>query len=202
MQQKILHTAGSLFLSLGVKSVTMDDIAAEMGISKKTIYEYYSTKEELVQATTNFLFDNIAKEIDQICLSDDENSPIETLFQINSIVKEHQKGDVAAEHQLKKSFPKVYEELQRKKFELMTRGILINMKKGIALGYYREDLNPDLITRFYYSGMALICDSDIFPTATYKPNQLTKDFTIYHLRAIATPKGIQKLEKYLTENEL
>ncbi len=202
MRQKILHTAGNLFLSLGVKSVTMDDIAAEMGISKKTIYEYYNTKEELVQATTNFFFDNIADEIDQICHRDDDMSPIETLFQINNIVKEHQKGDIAAEHQLKKSFPKVYEELQRKKIELMTRGILINMEKGVALGYYRNDLNPDLIARFYYSGMALICDSDIFPTDTYKPDQLTKDFTIYHLRAITTEKGGLALEKYLTENEL
>jgi AcrR family transcriptional regulator len=202
MRDKILNIASHLFLSLGVKSVTMDDLATKMGISKKTIYEYYRTKKELVKATTRFVFNKIAEEIDAVCLSKNETSPIETLFQINGIVKEHQKGDVATEHQLKKYFPEVYQELQLNKIELMTRGIKINLEKGIAMGLYRKDLVPDIIARFYYSGMALICDRDIFPDDVYSPEHLVKDFTIYHLRAIATPKGIIELENFLANNEL
>ncbi len=202
MQDKILQTASELFLNFGVKSVTMDDLATHLGISKKTIYEYYGNKEALVKATADFMFTHISAEINTLIADENSNSPIETLFESLLIFNQHFKENHAPQYQLKKYFPKVYEEIYKRKFELITNAIKKNLKQGIAQGYYREDINQDIIARFYYAGMSAIKDHDIFSSEAYKPAQIMITYTIYHIRAIATPKGLNTLEKYLSEHEL
>ncbi|MCB0433144.1 MAG: TetR/AcrR family transcriptional regulator, partial [Mangrovimonas sp.] len=78
MEQKILQNAAEMFLNYGFKSVTMDDIANTMGISKKTIYQYYENKNKLVEATTMYVFENISHGIDCIC--EIEKNPIEEVY--------------------------------------------------------------------------------------------------------------------------
>ena len=67
MKQKILEKSKELFLNLGFKSVTMDDIANALGVSKKTIYKYFTNKTSLVDAVTGFMFESICSSIDEIC---------------------------------------------------------------------------------------------------------------------------------------
>ena len=67
MKDKILHKAADMFLNLGFKSVTMDDIATELGMSKKTIYSHFSTKLKLVAATTFYVLDNVNETICTFC---------------------------------------------------------------------------------------------------------------------------------------
>mgnify|MGYP000232550865 FL=1 len=85
MKDQILIKATDMFLTLGYKSVTMDDIAAEMGISKKTIYQHFGNKDELVNESTLHLFETISYGIDEICGLD--KNPIEELFLIKVITK-------------------------------------------------------------------------------------------------------------------
>jgi len=201
MKQKILQTASKLFLSLGFKSVTMDDIAEKMAISKKTIYEYYQNKTALVKATTHFVFEQIHQKIDSICCEDCDTSPIHTLFHINNFMVKHLQEDNAPEYQLKKYYPKIAASLTEKKFTLMTEGITENLEKGIEQGLYRSDIDAPVIARIYYSSISTIKNSDIFPADTYKISQVMHTFLCYHIRAIATPKGNLELENYLKESK-
>ena len=105
MKDQILNKATEMFLTLGFKSVTMDDIASEMGISKKTIYQHFSNKDSLVKATTTNLFENISCGIDEIILAN--NNPIEELFTIKEFVMQNLKDENTSPiYQLQKYYPK------------------------------------------------------------------------------------------------
>ena len=104
MKEKIMSMASTMFLKLGFKSVTMDDIASEMGISKKTIYLHYNNKDQLVEASTMHLFETISGGIDQICSL--ENNPIEELFLIKDFVMKNLKNESTSPiYQLQKYYP-------------------------------------------------------------------------------------------------
>ena len=80
MREKIIHKAAELFLTLGFKSVTMDDISNDLGISKKTIYVHFENKTKLVEAVTFTIFDTVCEGIDCICNA--SINPIEELYEI------------------------------------------------------------------------------------------------------------------------
>jgi len=196
MKEKILHKASEMFLNLGFKSVTMDDIASELGMSKKTIYSHYPTKLKLVQATTFFVLDNVNEAICSI-LSADLN-PIKEVFTIKSIINNQLKNEKSSPHyQLQKYYPKIFKQLKDKQFESVNECVINNLKRGIEQGYYREEINIDLITRFYFSGNMSLTNNDIFPLNTYGMSELKDAYLEYHIRAIATEKGLQTLIKIL-----
>ncbi|HIP47923.1 MAG TPA: TetR/AcrR family transcriptional regulator [Lutibacter sp.] len=199
MKNKILQTASQLFLSLGFKSVTMDDIAEKMAISKKTIYESFQSKTALVKASTHFIFEQISRKIDSICCKDCDVNPIHTLFHINDFLLIQLKVNNAPEFQLYKYYPSIAASLTEKKFKLITEGITENLENGIEKGLYRKDINIAIIARLYYSTMNAIKTTDIFPIDTYKMSEVMHIFLLYHIRAIATEKGLQELESYLKE---
>ena len=107
MQDEILEKAAEMFLNYGFKSVTMDDIANEMGISKKTIYQHFSNKNNLVEATTLRMFHLISEGIDLIC--ENNINAIEALFEIKNFVLQYLKDEKTSPmFQLQKYFPKTY----------------------------------------------------------------------------------------------
>ena len=188
-----------MFLSLGVKSVTMDDIAEKMAISKKTIYELYKNKTALVKATTNYVFIQIEQAIDSICCDDCDVSAIHNLFHINEFMKQQINEDNAPEYQMQKYYPKIFNSMKKKKFKLITEGITENLERGIAQGLYKKDIDIAVIARLYYANLIAIKNDDIFPINKYKISDLTKLYTIYHVRAIATPNGLKELETLLQD---
>ena len=154
MKEKILHKATDMFLNYGFKSVTMDDIANGMGISKKTIYTHYSNKTKLVEECTNTLFEFISNGIDQICAL--EKNPIKELYEIKKFVMMHLKDEKSSpQYQLQKYYPKIYEVLKVKEYKVMSVCVVENIKKGLSLGIYRPNLNVDFVSRIYYSGCLL-----------------------------------------------
>lgn len=200
MKEKILHKATEMFLNLGFKSVTMDDIANEMGISKKTIYTHYKNKTQLVEATTFSLFDTICAGIDSIC--EVAPNPIEELYHIKKFVMEHLKNEKSSpQYQLKKYYPKIYAALRGKQFEVMHESVKENLEKGITQGLFRKNMNVDFVARMYFNGMTGIKDTDLFPQTIFSMNQLMENYLEYHLRAIVTPKGFEILNQFIKSNQ-
>lgn len=199
MKEKILHKATDLFLTYGAKSVTMDDIAKELAISKKTIYTFFSTKTKLVEATTNFIFNKINSEITTICSAG--QNPIKELFMVESLVLEHLKNEeTSPQYQLQKYYPDLYDSIKQKQFDSINECISKNLKKGIEIGFYRKDLDIVLITRFYFIGVIGIKNIDLFPKNEFRMPYLMKNYLEYHIRAIATEKGL-KILKNILKNE-
>lgn len=199
MREKILEIASEMFLNLGFKSVTMDDIANEMGISKKTIYQHFENKTKLVEATTDYVFHFVCEGID--CIRAENNNPIAELFQINTFIKQLLKNEKASpQHQLQKYYPKIYKKLDENKFLNIHKCVISNLKKGIEMGLYRDSINPEIIGRFYFLGATGIKDQDLFPLDNYTPNELVDLFLEYHLRGIVTKKGEKELIKHINQN--
>jgi len=198
MREKIIEIASELFLNLGFKSVTMDDIANEMGISKKTIYQHFENKTKLVEATTDFVFHFVCTGID--CIRAENKNPIAELFQINTFIKQLLKNEKASpQHQLQKYYPRIYKKLKANQFSIMQECVIGNLKAGIEMGLYRDCIKPEIISRFYFLGATGIKDQDLFPPDIYSPNEVVDLFLEYHLRGIVTKKGENELMKYINQ---
>lgn len=197
---KILEKAGELFIKFGFKSVTMDEIADQLGISKKTIYTHFKNKTVLVEETTMSFFDMIAYGIDCICQT--EKDPIEELFAIKNYTHENLKDESCSSHyQLQKYYPSIFHTLKIRQLELMKTCVKDNLERGVEQGLYRPELDTDFISRIYFTGSVGIKDEEIFSTDEFTYSYLSSAYLEYHIRAIATEKGIQTLEKLLMKNE-
>ena len=200
MKENILTKATELFLDQGFKSVTMDDLANEMGISKKTIYTHYSNKTQLVQECTLNLFHFLRAGIDSIIAL--QKNPIEELYEIKKFVMMHLKGEKSSpEYQLQKYYPETHIALKKKHFEMMQDCVVDNVTRGVLLGIYRENLNVEFVSRIYFSGVTSIKDKKLFPFSTFPIGQLMDDYLEYHLRGIVTPKGRKILNKIINSNQ-
>jgi hypothetical protein len=200
MKDKILEKATDMFLNFGFKSVTMDDLAHEMGISKKTIYTHYQNKTALVEDCTSHLFCTISEGIDHICSLG--KNPIEELYEIKKFALLHLKDEKSSpQYQLQKYYPKIHDRIKLKQYEMMQECVVDNVMRGIKLGIYRENLNIDFVSRIYFSGVTSIKDHKLFPINQFPVIKLMDDFLEYHLRGIVTPKGRTILNSIINSNQ-
>jgi AcrR family transcriptional regulator len=200
VREKILNSAAEMFLSYGFKSVTMDDIAESIGISKKTIYAHFSTKNKLVAAASLQVIQTMGCGIGAI--QDKNQNPIKENYDIKHYIAQNLKGEKTSPHfQLQKYYPKVYESLKDKQYELLESCMQDNLKRGIESGYYREDINIDFISRIHFVGIMGIKDTDLFSPEKYTQPALMDHFLEYHLRAICTAKGLKTLEDLIELDE-
>ena len=196
MREKIIHKAAELFLNLGFKSVTMDDIANEMGISKKTIYVHFENKTKLVEAVTFTVFENICQGIDCICEA--SHNPIEELYDVKMYVMHYLKDEkTSPQYQLKKYYPQIYQRLHFKQFEKMHESVKESIQKGVETGLFRSNIDVDFISRMYFNGMVGIKDETIFPQTLFTMDYLMENYLEYHLRAIVTEDGLKILDKFI-----
>jgi len=204
MSETILNKATELFLDLGFKSVTMDDIATEMGISKKTIYTHFKNKSVLVKASTEILFLRICSGIDGV--RKENQNPIVELYSIKQYVMKHMKNqNSSAQFQLQKYYPAVYAEMRSKQYDYMQDCVVENLNKGLEMGLYRENLDVEFASRIYFLGMVGIKDNDMFPADQFPMITLMEKYLEYHLRGIVTQKGLKKLTETIenyTPNDL
>jgi AcrR family transcriptional regulator len=200
MKCEILAQAGEMFMAYGFKSVTMDDIAMKMGISKKTIYTHFKNKTKLIEAATMSIFEYISHGIGCIC--ETQKNPIEELYAIKNFILDNIKDENSSSHyQLQKYYPNIFSSLKMKQLDLMQSCVVDNLKTGIELNLYRKELDLNFISRIYFNGVLGIKDEDTFPKEEFSRTYLSNTFLNYHIRAIATEKGIQILEKLLQKNE-
>jgi AcrR family transcriptional regulator len=200
MKESILNKATELFLEQGFKSVTMDDLAMEMGISKKTIYSHYQNKTALVEESTAHLLSSISCGIDTI--RGLKKNPIEELYEIKKFVMLHLKGEKSSpQYQLQKYYPEIHRVMRHRQYEMMEDCVLENIKRGIDQGIYRENLNIDFVARIYFSGVTSIKDLKLFPVSKFPIGKLMDEYLEYHLRGIVTPDGRKILNNIINSNQ-
>ena len=201
MREKIILKAIQLFLSHGFKSVTMDDLAQSMAISKKTIYQFFKNKNQLISSCVEVLQKEVIKSFKQISINSD--NPIIELFHVKKeAMKILGNTETAPQFQLQKFYPEIYQELKSREFDLVRDVFQESLKKGIKSGYFREEINIDFITRIYINGMRGARDISLFPLNEFKIEKVIEDFLEYHVRAISTKKGLNLLNKIYKKSEL
>jgi AcrR family transcriptional regulator len=196
MKDKIINKAKDMFLKLGFKSITMDDIACEMCISKKTIYKYFSNKELLIEESTQLVHKEVHETINSI-VAKNYNAIAEN-FEIRRMFKEMFKStETSPLYQLKRHYPEVYHKVLGSQIEICECCFRDNILKGIAEGLYRSDIDIENYVKFYYTLIFSINENTVLEKDA---NILEFKALEYHIRAMATSAGNIELEKQLHLN--
>ncbi|MCB0428912.1 MAG: TetR/AcrR family transcriptional regulator [Flavobacteriales bacterium] len=193
---KIIQKAGELFLRCGVRSLTMDDVSRELAISKKTLYKHVSDKSDLVQQVMKFHLEE-----DQQCfqeLQEGDLNAIDELFEVSRVVSEKLSSfHPSVLFDLQKYYPEAWELFQNHKTEFIYNCMARNMERGIQQGLYRDNLNIPVIAKIYIARMDIVFNVDIFPADQFRTHEVYVEMLRYHVRGIASEKGIKYLVKKL-----
>ncbi len=193
MKDKIIKKATDMFLKLGFKSVTMDDIACEMCISKKTIYKYFSNKETLIEEGTEVIHQKIHTLMEEV-ITKNYNAIAEN-FEMREMFKQmFQSFDQSPAYQLKKHYPEIYDKMICNEIQDCSQMFRQNIEKGIVEGLYRKETDVEAAVKFYYTLIFSINENTMMEKDAY---ELEAKALEYHTRAIATPAGILELQKQL-----
>ncbi len=192
--KQILSKAEDIFLSYGIKSITMDDFATRLCMSKKTLYQLVSDKNDLVKKTMKNHIETEKKAIQEICRV--HENAIDEIFAIGKHVLVHiRKMNPSAMYDLQKYHPEGWQMFVDYKNTFIYSCILNNLQKGIEQGLYRDDFNPDIVAKFYSARTEIVINQEIFPFPKYTVMDVYSEYLKYHVRAIASEKGIKYLEK-------
>ncbi len=192
---EILERATAVYMKYGIKSVTMDDLAKELGISKKTIYKYFSDKNNLIEAIIELKI-----EMDKaICLNCRQQSinAVDHLIQISQLLVE-QVGSVnpTVFYDLNRFHKSAWILFNKHKWEFVLDIITENIERGIKEGFYRSDLKVDVCARLYVSSTETILNDEIFPWPEYTFDSVLPTMVSFHLHGMVNEKG----RKYLLDH--
>lgn len=192
----ILEVTLKLFLDRGIKSQTMDDIANGLKISKKTLYQFVTDKQDLVLKTVKkFCFDDI-KMISEV-KSEASNAIEESILITKHVKKKFRNIHTSIIFDLEKYYPEAWEVFQNHQNNFVFETIKNNLNNGISEGYYYEDIIPDIIAKAYISKLYAMTDRYDSVLAQYDFGTLFAEFMKYHLRGIVSEKGLKYLKQKL-----
>lgn len=199
-EENIIKGALESFIRLGVKSVTMDDVSRELGVSKKTVYKYVSNKAELVDKSFNWLAQNIHDIMAHI--HSQKRHPIDEMFDMDNVICDvfrNQHPGIA--FQLSKYYPETWQKIENFRQEMFIHFISDNMKRGVEMGLYRKNLNIELIAEVYFAKADMMVEGTVMEKLNMSIYEFTLQNLEYHLRGICSSEGLQYLDRKLKENQ-
>ena len=193
---RVLEKSKEFFVKYGVKSITMDDISKELGISKKTLYTVVKDKNELIEKTSFSVSDGIFSTIRELLLK--KLDPISELLEIENIVCDTITSfDPSVIHQFQKYYPTIHKKLHDRQKSAIIDMIKDNMRRGIKDGLYRRDLDVNFMAHLDYSSSFNLINPDFFPANEFEIRKIKHQYLIYHLRGISSSKGLSFIESKL-----
>jgi AcrR family transcriptional regulator len=196
----ILHKVRQLYRKYGIRSVTMDDVSRELGISKKTLYQYVHDKDELVSEVIELELSTGNEYLEQRCT--DNLNAIEQLGEIAACVGHMMKEYSAViEYDLKKYYPDLYLKVRELKRDQMFKFIKANLAKGKQEGLYRMNLNVDILSKLSLSFIDSMFESEVISIPEFLDQRYFYEYFEYHLRGIVNNKGLLILEEQLRKLE-
>ena len=187
--QKILDAAEQLFRLYGIRSVTMDDIARELGMSKKTIYASIENKDDLVE---RMVIRHIRQEKEGVALIQAQaTNALEEMWEISRMVR-RQIHDINPSliFDLQRYHRSAWAHFEKFQQEFIFALTLHNLERGQQEALYRAEINPDFIARIHTACMPIFTNLEMFPREHYPPEVLHREYLNYHIQAIATAKGL------------
>ncbi|MDZ7879764.1 MAG: TetR/AcrR family transcriptional regulator [Saprospiraceae bacterium] len=197
MKDNIVLKSRNLFLKYGIKSVAMDDIARELGISKKTLYQHFETKNDIIKMVAEYNLANDSKMVAQIQAT--AKDAIDEMFLVASHVIDEIRSIQSPTliFDLQKYHPELWQLFEHFQNQQIANHIKQNIERGIKEGLYRPELNALIISKIYAGSSLCVIDEKMFPQKEFDKIQLFKEFFVYHIRGLATTKGLKLLEKRL-----
>jgi len=194
-KERIMIKASELFMQYGIRSVSMDDIANNLGMSKKTLYQYYADKDELVHA----VFDAHITRMQGDCIScahHAKDAVHELFLTLEEIMDEFSNMNPMLLHDLQKFHFRTYEVFTQYKNKFLTEMVRQNIERGIAEELYRPDLNIEVLTKFRLESMMLPFDVNVFPPGKFGLSETTGIIMELFIYGLVTLKGHKLIQKY------
>ena len=193
--EQILLQARSIFMRYGLKSVTMDDVCREMGMSKKTLYQFVCDKSDLVKRTIELEIKNDQEQVELILAK--KLNAIDELFEISALISEKLKYvHPSVIFDMQKYYPEAYTIMSKYRSEYIVKTIINNTNRGREQGIFHDDFNVLVISKFYSLKMEMMIDPSFISENNSLPDIFFEHLK-YHIRGIANQNGLQLLEKKL-----
>ncbi len=192
---EIVEKSKKLFSKYGFKSLSMDDIARELGVSKKTLYHYVKNKSDLIEKTFELELFRLKSWVSEIVLSE-LNAIEEFLVMCKYLDKDFEQFNPAVTFDLQKYYPSLYKNHMEKKQQFVYTNIKNNILKGIREGLYRDDLDADLTAGLYINKMIALHNNDLEFLKNLTFEKIFEVMIENHIRAISNPAGIAYFEKH------
>ncbi len=194
----ILERVYELYNKFGIKSITMDDVSRELGISKKTLYQHVKDKADLVEKV--MLTNTLKHRKSMYSIVDKNMNAIVELLEVNAYMNEMMKDhNPTLDYDLKKYYPDIYNRLMNETRRRMFESIKRNLEKGIKEGIYRKELDVDIISKLHMTRMEYKYSSDSFTLNELNSPSVIKEIFIYHLHGISNEEGVKVLNEKLKE---
>jgi AcrR family transcriptional regulator len=198
IKERILVKANDLFMRYGIRSITMDEIAAQLGISKKTIYQFFTDKDEMVEGVV----DAHIRENETKCDSFRSNAQdaVHEIFVAVGEMEEMLKAmNPLIMYDLEKHHPKSHRKFRDHIQRFMYQVLRDNLRRGIAEGLYRPEINEDIVAKHRLESAFMCFNQDVFPHNKYRISEVCRELAMLFLYGIATSKGVLYIEKYSNE---
>jgi AcrR family transcriptional regulator len=197
MKSRILFKGTQLFFRYGIKSVTMDSIASELGISKKTIYQHFPDKDSMVlQVVECFIAEDLKKWED---LDAKYSNVIEKMFKSFEMLKDMLENmNPRLLYEIQKYFPQAFQKFIQYKEEITIKKIQLDFTRGIEEGYFRSDIDVELLARLRMAEVDLAFNPDFYPNNKLSLFETQLTFSDIFMRGILTEKGLSLYNSYQT----
>lgn len=194
-KERIQQMAHDLFMQYGLRSVSMDDIAAALGISKKTIYHFFSDKDDLVDAVVK---DELSQSQQKCMFSKAKSSnAVEEMFlTMEQVHDQFQNMNPMVLYDLQKFHPDAYHKFWKHKNEFLYKIIWQNIERGVKEGLYRPEINIDVVSKYRLEAMMIPFNISVFPPQKYKLADVTQETMELFLYGMTTLKGYKLILKY------
>lgn len=194
-KERILVKSNELFNRYGIRSVSMDDIAAQLGMSKKTLYQYYTDKDELV----NSVFDGILSQNKTQCIEctkKGENAIHEVFLSFDMVEEMLKTMNPSVLFDMQKYHPSAFRKFDEFRSGFLLKILKVNLERGIKEELYREDIDIDVVARYRLHSIVLSFNSDVFPNNKTNLVHIEHQLMEVFLWGIATTKGQKLIQKY------
>ncbi len=200
MEQRITEKAQELFFRYGLKNVTMDDIATHLGMSKKTIYQYYTDKDALIDAVVQREIDTDVVEC-AVHREKRENAVHEVFLALDMMQEMMSTMNPVIIFEMQKYYPSAFKKMNDHKNKFLYKVIKENIELGIKEEMYREDINADILAKFRIESIFIAFNPELFPSNKYTLFQIETEMMEHFLHGICTPKGQKQIIKYKKQRQ-
>lgn len=189
----IILRASLVFMKFGIKSVTLDDLCRELGMSKKTLYKYFKDKNDLIKKTFEFHLENDKAQC--IHFNKIGENAVDSLIQLSQyIIAQFSEINPAIFFDMKKYYPEAWKMMEDHKHGFIFSKIKENIERGVKEGLYRDNMNPDIIAELYVGSVDVVTNNTSL-LSKFKIKDIYKEIIRYQIRGIVNDEGIKYLKQ-------
>lgn len=195
MKEKILEGALTLFTQYGVRSVSMDDVARELSVSKKTLYQHFKNKDDLVSEAVRRYLTHEKENFEGIKQSS-ENAVVE-IFNMSRCLREHTfKINPSLIYDLQKYHAAAWSIFEEFKNTVIIDSVCRSLVRGKEEGYFREEINPIVLAVLRMEVMQLLFSEQAFPRSEYNRSEVQRQVFDHFVHGILSDKGKELYQQY------